>query len=163
MQKITKVPALSHAADFRIMNRSVVDILNQLPEQKKVFRFLIPELGFKIGTTEIRRDARFAGETKYGIKKMVSLAIDSAITYSYKPLRLASITGVIFGILLFGLAIGSAGLYLSGVTIPGWASIAFLILGTNAILFAFLGLLGEYTSRIYDQLKNRPASVFEEL
>ena len=163
MRKITDVRVIDNSADFRIMSRRVVDLLNQLPEQKKIFRFLIPQLGFNVGTIDITRDIRFAGNTKYGIRKMTNLAIDSAITFSNKPLRMASLTGFVFALIFLALAVCTTILYLFGITIPGWASIIFVVLASNSLVFAFLGLLGEYVSRIYDELKKRPNSIFEEV
>jgi glycosyltransferase involved in cell wall biosynthesis len=163
MRKITSVQVVDNAADFRIMSRDVVELLSKLPEQKKIYRFLIPHLGFKTATINITRDERFAGTTKYPVRKMVNLAIDSAITFSNRPLLIASLAGFIFALIFLGLAVCSAVLYFFGITIPGWASIIFVVLASNSLFFAFLGLLGAYISRVYDELKSRPSSIFEEV
>ena len=93
VRKLTGIALIPHAADFRIMNRGVVDKLLLLPEKKLVLRLLLPSLGFRILPFPIVRAARFAGESKYTISKMFSLAIDSIISFTYKPLRILALFG----------------------------------------------------------------------
>ena len=163
IRSLTGISITSNAADYRLMSRSCVDSLTMLPEKEKILRLLIPALGFKVKEIEITRDSRYAGKSKYPISKMISLAINSAIGFTTKPLRLLGICGVIASALMLVLSLVFGILWLQGRTVPGWTSIVFLILSTNAALFAAVGLLGEYVGRIYIQVQNRPEITFDEL
>jgi glycosyltransferase involved in cell wall biosynthesis len=163
IKKLTGISLTPHAADFRIMTRRVVDVLLGLPEGRPVYRLLIPKLGFLIVTFPIKRAERFAGETKYTYRKMFSLALDSIISFTYKPLRIFSYLGFISSFILFALSIFTFAAANLGTTVPGWASIALLILSANAFLFAGMGLLGEYVGRIYELVQARPLVVWKEV
>jgi dolichol-phosphate mannosyltransferase len=145
------------------MSRSCVDTLTSLPEKEKILRLLIPALGFKVKELEITRDIRYAGKSKYPISKMISLAINSAIGFTTKPLRVLGVCGVVASFFMLILSLIFGILWLQGRTVPGWTSIVFLILSTNAALFAAVGLLGEYVGRIYIQVQNRPEVTFDEV
>ena len=163
IKKLTGISLTPHAADFRIMTRRVVDVLLSLPEGRPVYRLLIPKLGFSIVTFPIKRAERFAGETKYTYRKMFSLALDSIISFTYKPLRIFSYLGFISSFILFMLSLFTFAAANLGTTVPGWASIALLILSANAFLFAGMGLLGEYIGRIYELVQARPMVVWKEV
>lgn len=160
---ITGVNVIKNAADFRLMSRTCVNIVTQLPEKEKILRLLIPALGFKVHEIEIKREKRYAGKSKYPIFKMMALAISSALSFTFKPLRILGVIGLFASFVMFFLAIIFAALWAQGKTVPGWTSIVFLILSTNAALFAAVGLLGEYVGRIYMQVQNRPEIIFDEL
>jgi dolichol-phosphate mannosyltransferase len=163
IRALTGISITTNSADYRLMSRSCVDTLTTLPEKEKILRLLIPALGFRVKELEIVRDARYAGESKYPLSKMISLAINSAISFTTKPLRVLGVCGVIASFLMLILSIVFAVLWVQGRTVPGWTSIVFLILSTNAALFAAVGLLGEYVGRIYIQVQNRPEVLYEEL
>lgn len=163
VKKITGIDLIPHAADYRIMKRHVVDTLIALPEKKLVFRLLIPSLGYRIALFPIERRKRFAGDSKYTNRKMVSLAIDSIIGFSNRPLRFLAYLGTFASIVLFLASVGTLFLYLFGDTIPGWPSLVLLLLSFNAFLFAGLGLVGEYVGRIYQLAQARPNSSWNEL
>jgi dolichol-phosphate mannosyltransferase len=163
IRALTGISITANAADYRLMSRSCVDSLTLLPEKEKILRLLIPALGFKVQEIEITRDSRYAGKSKYPISKMISLAINSAIGFTTKPLRVLGVCGVVASLLMLILSFIFGVLWLQGRTVPGWTSIVFLILSTNAALFAAVGLLGEYVGRIYVQVQNRPEIVFDEL
>ena len=160
---LTGISVTTNAADYRLMSRSCVDTLTALPEKEKILRLLIPALGFKVKEIEIVRDTRYAGESKYPLSKMISLAINSAIGFTTKPLRVLGVFGVLVSVLMLILSGVFGILWLQGRTVPGWTSIVFLILSTNAALFASVGLLGEYIGRIYIQVQNRPEVEYDEL
>lgn len=163
MRALTGISVTTNAADYRLMSRSCVDALTALPEKEKILRLLIPALGFKVKELEIVRDSRYAGKSKYPLSKMISLAINSAIGFTTKPLRALGIFGVFASLLMLVLAVVFGILWVQDRTVPGWTSIVFLILSTNAALFASIGLLGEYVGRIYVQVQNRPEIAYEEL
>lgn len=163
MRGLTGISVTTNAADYRLMSRSCVDALTALPEKEKILRLLIPALGFKVKELEIVRDVRYAGKSKYPLSKMISLAINSAIGFTTKPLRMLGVFGVFISLFMLILSAIFGILWLQGKTVPGWTSIVFLILSTNAALFASVGLLGEYVGRIYVQVQNRPEVTYEEL
>lgn len=163
IKKLTGISLTPHAADFRIMTRRVVDVLIGLPEGRPVYRLLIPKLGFIIVNFPIKRAERFAGVTKYTYRKMFSLALDSIVSFTYKPLRIFSYLGFISSFVLFTLSIFTFAAANLGTTVPGWASIALLILSANAFLFAGMGLLGEYVGRIYELVQARPTVLWKEV
>ena len=163
IRKLTGVDVIAHAADYRLMNRSSVDLINSMNSSMKVFRVLIPYLGLKVRIFEIRRDSRHAGESKYRLSDMFRLAIDSFLSFSSKPLRLISAAALLLSILLTALALLFFSLWFTGSTIPGWTSIALLVTALNCFLVAILGLLGEFVGRMYELVQNRTsAQVYKE-
>jgi dolichol-phosphate mannosyltransferase len=163
VKEVTGISVIPHAADFRIMKRHVVDKLISLPEKNLVYRLLIPSLGFKVELFPIERNIRFAGDSKYTNRKMMSLAIDSVIGFTNRPLRFLALTGIFSSIVLFIGSLLTLLLYLFGNTIPGWPSLVLLILSFNAFLFAGIGLVGEYVGRIYELVQARPKKSWQEL
>ena len=163
IKKLTGIELIPHAADFRIMNRSVVDKLLLLPEVRPVYRLLIPKLGFAITSFPITRAKRFAGETKYTYRKMFALTVDSILGFTHKPLRIFSYIGLIASMVLLMMSVLTFVAAIFGTTVPGWASIALLILSANAFIFAGIGLLGEYIGRIYELLLKHPNANWREV
>ncbi len=149
-----QVPA--HAGDFRLMSRAAVDALASLPERHRVYRLLIPWLGFPSATVSYTRSARAAGTTKYPVSKMVRLATDSITSFTAAPLRLATWLGAGGFAVCLLLGAFSVGAYFAGVTVPGWASITVALLFLGAVQLLCLGLLGEYVGRLYSETQRRP-------
>ena len=146
-----------HAGDFRLLRRAVVDALKALPERQPVYRLLVPSLGFSSGEVGYVREERVAGKTKYPLSKMVRLAIDSITSFSAAPLRLATWLGVLgFFACLRAARLRCCVVFLSGSTVPGWASIFVAVLLLGGIQLVCLGLLGEYVGRIYATVQHRP-------
>ncbi len=160
--QITGVPVIAHAADFRIMNRESVEVINALPEKSKIFRFLIPELGFKVKTFGFDCEERKTGKSKYNIRKMTTFAFDSVFSFSTKPLRMMSIIGfTLSGIFALGTFVTFV-IWFTAKTVPGWTSIFMLLLTSNALILGSLGLLGEYISKIREATLGRPHSRWTE-
>jgi dolichol-phosphate mannosyltransferase len=160
---ITGVAITPHSADFRLMSREAVNIINNLHERNKVLRLLIPELGLRTVNIEIVRAKREFGKTKYNFMRMFSLTIQSVISFTTKPLQILAFFGTIVSIVFLLLSFGCALLWYFSNTIPGWTSLVLLILSTNAALFASIGILGEYIGRIFVQVQNRPEAVYSEI
>jgi dolichol-phosphate mannosyltransferase len=146
----------SHAGDFRLLSRAVVDTLRELPERAPVYRLLVPSLGFPSGEVTYVREARTAGRTKYPVTRMLRLALDSVTNFSAAPLRLATWLGLISFFTCLLLMIFGVVVYASGFTVPGWASIFVAVLLLGGIQLMCLGLLGEYVGRIYAAVQQRP-------
>ncbi|AGC68413.1 glycosyl transferase family 2 [Thermoclostridium stercorarium subsp. stercorarium DSM 8532] len=161
LRSMTDVSIPVDTGDFRLIDRKVCDALKQVRERNRYVRGLISWLGFRQTAIEFEREERFAGETKYPLKKMVKLALDGITTFSYKPLKLASYIGSIISAVSF--------IYLIYVVVkriffpetvqPGWASILAVSLFFNGITLLMLGIIGEYIGRIYDEVKARPLYV----
>ncbi|MDI6100489.1 glycosyltransferase family 2 protein [Actinoplanes sp. NEAU-A12] len=157
MRRIVGPDLPSQAGDFRLVSRSVVDVLRRMPERVPVYRLLIPSLGFSSGSVSYTRERRAAGETKYPLRKMVALAWDSTADFTAAPLRLATWLGMAaftasLVAMVFGLVV-----WANGTVIPGWTSLFLAVLLFAAVQLICLGLLGEYVARIYRTLQNRPA------
>lgn len=147
----------AQAGDFRLLSRAVVDVLIRLPERTPVYRLLVPSLGFPSGTVAYSREKRAAGETKYPVRKMVALAWESAANFSAAPLRLATWLGVIGFLACLALTVFGLVVWANGTVIPGWTSLFIAVLLLASVQLICLGLLGEYVSRIYRTVQDRPA------
>ncbi|GAB3810536.1 glycosyltransferase family 2 protein [Kribbella italica] len=144
------------AADFRLVSRRVVDAVNALPEDGRVFRLVIPWLGFPSAEVRYVRAERAAGVTKYNLRKMLRLAFDSVTAFSAAPLRLATWLGLFGGLLSVAFVIGALAIKLTGQSIPGWTSTVLAVAVIGAIQLLCLGLLGEYVARLFQSSQKRP-------
>ncbi|SRR6266545_155777 len=151
------------AGDFRLMSRPVVLTLRALREQHRFVRGMVAWVGFKQTAVSYERPARFAGETKFPLKKMLRFAIDGITSFSSVPLRFATWLGVAAGVVAFIGGLWAIYEKLLGTgTVPGWTTIMILVaLGSSAQLL-MMGILGEYIGRIYEQVKNRPLYIVRE-
>ncbi len=149
--------------DFRLVDKQVVDVINSLPERNKFLRGLFSWVGFNQYAYEYERKERFAGETKYPLKKMLKLASDGIINFSAKPLKFIGTLAIIsflasFFILVF--AIISFCMKLDNMA-PGWASIMVTMTFLSGVILSSLYIVGEYISRIFDNIKARPEYIVE--
>jgi polyisoprenyl-phosphate glycosyltransferase len=156
VERLTGVSLPRHAGDFRLLSRAVVDALAVLPERRRVYRLLIPMLGFPSAVVEHPRSERAAGRTHYSVRKMALLASDSVVSFSSTPLRLATGVGVLSAGVAGLLACWALLVRLTGNAVPGWTSLALPVLFLGAVQLLCLGVLGEYVGRIYDEVKARP-------
>jgi dolichol-phosphate mannosyltransferase len=149
--------------DFRLMTRRVVEQLNAMPERYRFIRGLVSFVGFSQVAFPYERDPRFAGETKYPLRKMVALAIDAVTSFSVVPLRFASHLGMLFGLAGLASLAGILWVWLAGGTVQGWASLAALILIMGSVQLLVLGVFGEYLGRLYMEGKQRPLFIIAEV
>lgn len=156
MQRSAGVDLPDNVGDFRMLSRQVVLALRMLPEHHRVYRLLIPWLGFPSAVVEHRREARAAGTTKYPLRKMLGLAWTGLSSFTTTPLQWATRVGASVAVL----ALVSAGWvivsFLLGRTVPGWASVSVAVLFLAAVQLLCLGVLGAYVGRIYDEVRHRP-------
>jgi len=151
------------AGDFRLLDRKVIEALKSLPERNRYVRGLVSWVGFRQTAVEYVREERFAGQTKYPLRKMLRFATDALTSFSYKPLKLSAIIGGILAICSFAYLIVVLYLRLfTDVTITGWASLAVISLFFNGVVLIMLGVIGEYIGRIYDESKGRPLYIVGE-
>ena len=144
------------AADFRLVSRRVVDAVNALPEDGRVFRLVIPWLGFPSAEVRYVRAERAAGSTKYNLSNMPRLAYDSVTAFSAAPLRLATWLGLLGGLMSALFVVGALVIKVSGHSIPGWTSTVLAVSVIGAIQLLCLGLLGEYVARLFQSSQRRP-------
>ncbi|WP_281276199.1 glycosyltransferase family 2 protein [Flexivirga caeni] len=157
MRRLAKLDISQDAGDFRLMSRETVDAINALPEQGRVLRLVVPALGFPSTTVDYKREARAAGESKYPLRKMVGLTLDSVTGFSQAPLRFAtwfSLLGFVVAALVLVYGVWSK---LSGGTASGWASTVVILAVFSALQLLCLGILGEYVGRTYSALQQRPS------
>ena len=158
MRALTGVPVIQDAADFRLMSRFVVGILNAIPD-KKVFRLILPSLGFTYATVPYKAALRNAGTSKYSLRKMLALALRSSVEFSPHPLRIVALLGLatsLVALIWFGFVIVA---FLNGSALIGWPSLMSVVLVLGGITLFSLGVIGEYVGEIYDMAKGRPRYV----
>lgn len=156
MRKLVGTWVSPQAGDFRLLSRQVVDVLVALPEQRPVYRLVVPSLGFPSAEVSYVRAQRVAGETKYPLSKMLKLSLDSVTSFSAAPLRLATWLGIVSFIVCLALIVTGLSAWGFGVTVPGWTSLYVAVLLLGGVQLICLGLLGEYIGRIYAATQNRP-------
>jgi len=164
IRRMTSVDMPSDTGEFRLIDRKVCDAVNKLPEKHRYIRGLVSWVGFKQTPVEYTREKRFAGVTKYPLRKMISFAFDAITSFSYKPLKLATILGFLISILSFLYILYiTYQRFFTDQTITGWTSTMAVILFTQGIVLMIIGLMGEYIGRIYTELKNRPNYIIQEI
>lgn len=156
-RRLSGVPAHTDAGDYRLMSRATVEAINELPEDNRVLRFIVPALGFPSGTVEYVRAERAAGTSKYPLWRMIRLSLDAITGFSLAPLRWASWLGLGGGLLAIGLFAYALIAKVSGQVVPGWTSTVAIVALVGAFQLVCLGILGEYVGRMYVQLQGRPA------
>jgi polyisoprenyl-phosphate glycosyltransferase len=171
IRRITNVNIPVDTGDFRLMDRKVVDTLKRMREHHRFMRGLSVWVGFKQTGVEYKRAPRHAGETKYPLSKMVRFALDGITSFSYLPLQLATYFGfaiaAISMIALVAVVIArlfaGAGIAGAGGAFYGQASTLVSVLFLGGIQLIFLGIIGEYLGRIYDEVKRRPLYVVSDV
>jgi dolichol-phosphate mannosyltransferase len=150
--------------EFRLMDRKVCDAVNRLGEKHRYMRGLVSWVGFKQTPYDYVRVERFAGTTKYPLKKMLAFAMDAITAFSYKPLKLATTLGFVISLFSFAYMLYALWQRLfTDTTVTGWASTVGLIMFTQGIVLMILGLMGEYIGRIFEEIKNRPVYLVREV
>lgn len=150
--------------DFRLVDRKVIDVINSMPEHNKFLRGLYSWVGFKQIPYEYERQERYAGKTKYPLKKMLKLASDGIISFSTKPLKLVGYLGIITIVISIALLIYTLISYvfsLNNLT-AGWTSIMVAITLFSGVQLVSIWLISEYIARIYDETKNRPQYIIRD-
>ncbi len=156
IDKIADVRIPLDTGDFRLYDRKVIDVMKRMPEKNRFLRGMSSWIGFRQIGVEYHREGRFAGETHYPLKKMLKLAFTAITGFSYVPLQLASWLGIgITGLSVIAFIIDLIAGKDNGTAI----SVFFM----GGVLLIFLGIIGEYLGRIYDEVKNRPLYITREI
>lgn len=159
---LTDINIEPNTADFRLIDRKLVDIIKTLPEKDIFFRGLIAWMGFKQTIVEYEQNARIHGKTKYSFKKMMSLAFTGLTSFSVKPLHTAIYLGIsisCLSILYIPYALIS---YLNGSAISGWASLIVTVSFFGGLQLLILGVIGLYLGKLFMQSKHRPEYIVRE-
>ena len=163
LSRATEVDIPVDAGDFRLISRRALDALMAMPEQARFIRGMVAWIGFKQVPLVYNRDQRFAGDTKYPFRKMVRFAFDAITGFSSAPLKLASHAGLwlSLGSLLIIAYITYA--WLAGQSIQGWTSLMLVVVVLGAVQMFVLALMGEYIGRLYNQAKQRPLYIVQDI
>ena len=153
-----------NCADFRLLSRRALVALNALPERHRYLRGLVGWIGLRSDTVEYERPPRVAGSTKYPFWKMLRFATDAIVSMSSSPLRLAYVMAVLaslpfLGYLAYNLV---RWLFFDVEMVKGWPSLILSVITFGTCILVFMGLLGEYVGRIYDEVKRRPLYLVAE-
>lgn len=160
---ISDIDIPKDTGDFRIIDRKIADVFNQMTERNRFIRGMMSWVGFRQTYVEYERDERFAGETKYPLKKMIKFASDGIIAFSTKPLRIVMSLGLLSVLISIIVLLYTITVKVFGHgTQTGWASIMVAITFFSGIQLLGLGIVGQYIARIYDESKNRPIYIVKE-
>ena len=163
LMKALGVDIVFNHADYRLMSRRALEGLSQFGEVNLFLRGIVPQIGFPWTTVEYERGERFAGESKYPLKKMLAFAFDGITSFSIKPMRLILHLGaVVFVVSLFMLLYALIA-HLSGSSVSGWTSLMGSIWLIGGIQLLSLGVIGEYIGKIYGESKRRPRYIIESV
>ena len=164
LNALSDVDIPQNTGDFRLVDKKVVDVMNSLPEHNKFLRGLWSWLGYKQYAFEYERKERFAGETKYPLKKMLKLAADGIISFSSKPIKMVGCLGIISIIISILILIYSllSFVFKWNQLSAGWTSIMCAITFFAGVQLLSLWIISEYIGRIYDESKNRPQYIIDK-
>jgi glycosyltransferase involved in cell wall biosynthesis len=163
LNRLSSLELPEGAADYRWMSRRVVDVLVAMPERHRFLRGLVRWAGYGQTFVEYERGVREAGESKYGSRRMILFAWDAVVSFSSFPLRVASVLGICVSMLgwLYLVYVLAVKLF-TNRAIPGWTSVTAAVLLLGGAQLVFLGILGQYVGRMYDDIKQRPLFLIAE-
>lgn len=151
-----------NVADFKGFNRKVLNSILQFKERELFLRGIFSWIGFKTTTIGFDAPTRQFGKTKYSFTKMLRLALKGTTSFSFKPLRLALLTGSIISLVAFAFAIFALTAYFKGKTVPGWTSLIIAVMFLGGTQLLAIGLLGEYIASLFTETKRRPLYLVNE-
>jgi len=160
---LLSVDVVFNHADYRLMSRRAIDALSEYEEVNLFLRGIIPQLGFRTATVYYDRSERFAGESKYPLRKMLSLAWNGVTSFSAAPLRLITGLGVLISLGSFAVTLWALFVrFVADMAVPGWTSTVVPIYFLGGIQLLAIGVIGEYLAKIYMETKRRPRFIIEK-
>lgn len=160
---ITNVDIPLDTGDFRLMDQKVISVLKGMREKHRFLRGMSAWVGFRQVGVPYKRKARYAGESKYPLKKMVQFALNAITSFSYFPLQVATVLGFIAaGLSVLAIPVVAILRLITGTALLGQATTLIIVLFLGGVQLISLGIIGEYIGRIYDEAKNRPLYVVAE-
>ena len=162
--KFLGVDIVYNHADYRLMSKRAIEELEKFKEVNLFLRGIVPLIGFKTAKVLYERNERFAGESKYPLKKMLNFAIEGILSFSVKPIRIITVTGFVFSFLSFIYLLYCLICYLTGgAAVAGWTTIVMLVCLFGSFQIFCIGIIGEYIGKIYLETKERPRFIIEEV
>jgi polyisoprenyl-phosphate glycosyltransferase len=157
------VKLMFNHADFRLLSRRVVEELRNFKESNLFLRGLIPQLGFRSALVYYHRQERAAGETKYPLGKMISLALNGIVSFTDIPLKTITVLGILVSLFSFGMAGWAVVVrFFNPAAVPGWASTVIPLYFLGGIQLLCLGVIGQYLAKLYAEVKARPRFIIEK-
>ncbi len=162
VMKAMGVETVYNHADYRLMSARALNALAEFDEVNLFLRGIVPMVGFKSTEVTYERGERFAGESKYPLKKMIAFATEGITSMSIKPIRMIATLGMLVFLVSIGVLIYSIVRKFTGDTVPGWAFLAVSIWALGGIQLLAIGVIGEYIGKIYLETKHRPKYIVSE-
>lgn len=162
MNFLSEVEIQKGSVDFRLLDRKVVDIIKNLPENPLFLRAMVNWLGFKQKVIKFKSGERFTGDSKYSKKRLIYLSLEGITSFSVKPLRISSLFGVFLALL--SIFYGCFAIYIKLFTeksIDGWASVLAMVTFLGGIQMIMFGILGEYLGKLFMASKSRPSYILK--
>jgi polyisoprenyl-phosphate glycosyltransferase len=163
LNRLSDIPIPLDTGDFRLMSRPVVNALKAMRERDRFVRGMVSWVGFKQVAMPYKRSKRFAGKSKYPLRKMLNFALDGILSFSIKPLQMSVVMGILFSCASF------AGIFyvlyqrlFTNIWVEGWTALMIVLLLIGGLLLISLGIIGEYIGRIYNEVKQRPLYITDE-
>ncbi|MCR5796895.1 MAG: glycosyltransferase family 2 protein [Eubacterium sp.] len=163
LMKWMGVDIVFNHADYRLMSRRVLEQLGEYKEVHLFLRGMIPLIGYPSDVVYYERNERFAGESKYPLKKMLAFAFDGISSFSIKPIRFIVWLGFIIFIISLIMLLYSVVQYLVGYTVPGWSSLIVSVWALGGLQLLAIGIIGEYIGKVYMEVKGRPKYAIEKI
>ncbi|MEM7329160.1 MAG: glycosyltransferase family 2 protein [Pseudomonadota bacterium] len=163
LEQLVDVDMPLDTGDFRLITRRVLDLVLAMPERERFFRGMVAWIGLRQVPLEYVRDARFAGETKYPLSKMLGLAASAVTGFSIRPLRIATYLGLITATLALGMLVYALTSWVMYDAVSGWTSLMIVVLFLGAVQLVVLGVMGEYIGRNFLESKQRPNFIIEQV
>lgn len=160
--KVMGVEIIYNSADYRLMNKRALECLSEYKEVNLFLRGIVPLIGLKWTTVEYSRGERFAGESKYPLRRMLSFAWDGISSFSVKPLKIILSIGIIVSIISVIVLLYSVIQHFCGNTVEGWTFLICSVWIVGGLEMISIGLIGEYIGKIYAETKERPRYTIEE-
>ena len=163
LQNSMGVESVYNHADFRLMSKRALDMLAEYKESNLYLRGLIPQIGLKSTTVDDVISERYAGTSKYTLKKMLNLALNGITAFSVKPMYAITYLGVVFLIITFCIAIYVVRAIILGTAVPGWSSMILSIWLVGGFVILCIGITGIYIGKIFNEVKHRPLYHIQEI
>ncbi len=163
VMKFMGADTLEDHADYRLMSKRALEGLSQFKEVNLFLRGIVPMIGYETDVVYYERHERFAGESKYPFKKMIALAVDGITSCSVKPIRMITTLGMFVFSVSIIMLIYFLAVWVMGKVVAGWTSIVISLWGIGGLILLSLGIIGEYTGKIYMEVKERPRFIIEKV
>ena len=160
--KVLGVDIVYNHADYRLMSKRALDSLQDFKEVNLFLRGIVPLIGYKSDVVLYERNERFAGESKYPLKKMLSFAFEGITSFSVKPIRLILTVGILMFISSLAALLYFLIIWMAGKTVQGWTTVVASIWMLGGIQLLCLGVIGEYIGKIYIETKERPKYIIDK-